>query len=132
MCTDGQAATTGSPRSGLHRLSLDQAQHQAARRKRHVVDRCDCHPDEFTEYIRWLICEGELLQGLGRMRAVNRDADTPVDIDISNVVLPIDVDEAMQWRTPSELIETAMEGPHADGTGRHDEVTARILSAWHT
>ena len=75
-----------------------------------MVDRCDCHPDEFTEYIRWLICEGELLQGLGRMRAVNRDADTPVDIDISNVVLPIDVDEAMQWRTPSELIETAMEG----------------------
>ena len=73
----------------------------------HVVDCCDQHPDPFAEAIRWLICEGELIQTIGRARGVNREADEPLDIEsLSNVVLPITVDEVMYWKTPSSLIET--------------------------
>jgi putative DNA primase/helicase len=76
-----------------------------------AVDRCDRHPDPFVESLRWLICEGELLQAFGRARGINRTADTPLDIDIlSNVVLPIIVNEVSQWKAPSLLFETAVEG----------------------
>ena len=95
----------------LHRLPAGAAQHPAADGSGHVIDRCDQHPDEFVEDVRWLICEAELVQALGRARAVNRDALSPLDVDIlCDVVLPIVVDDVTQWRTPSELIVTASEG----------------------
>jgi putative DNA primase/helicase len=76
-----------------------------------AVDRCDQHPDPFVESIRWLVCEAELVQALGRGRGINRTAETPLDIDIlSNVVLPIAVNEVVYWKAPSLLIETAMDG----------------------
>jgi putative DNA primase/helicase len=43
---------------------------------------CDKHPDPVAEAIRWQICEGELLQAIGRGRGVNRTAATPLVIDI--------------------------------------------------
>lgn len=71
----------------------------------------DQHPDPFAECIRWLICEGELLQALGRARGVNRDASCPLDIDIlSNVVLPVTVDEVSNWEVPSLFYATAVDG----------------------
>ncbi|CAA9360622.1 MAG: hypothetical protein AVDCRST_MAG90-2993 [uncultured Microvirga sp.] len=58
----------------------------------------DKHPDVAAEACRWQICEGELIQALGRARGVNRTAGTPLDIDIfGDVVLPISVDQVLEW-----------------------------------
>ncbi len=67
---------------------------------------CDEHPDPECEAVRWQVCEGELLQALGRARAVNRKAESPLDIDIvDDVVLPVDVDEVLIDEEVSEAIE---------------------------
>jgi hypothetical protein len=59
---------------------------------------CDQHPDPVAEAVRWQICEGELIQALGRGRGVNRTPETPLDIDIwADVVLPITVDQVSRW-----------------------------------
>ena len=42
----------------------------------------DQHPDAFTEAIRWQVHEGELLQAIGRARAINRTPENPLDIDL--------------------------------------------------
>ena len=71
----------------------------------------DQHPDPDVEAIRWLICEGELVQAFGRARAINRTASTPLDADLLfDTCLPITVDEVIPWKVPSLLIETAIEG----------------------
>ena len=72
---------------------------------------CDRHPDPTAEAVRWQICEGELMQALGRGRGVNRTADTPLDIDIvADVCLPVTVDEVQRWSDPTEVVEMAVEG----------------------
>jgi putative DNA primase/helicase len=44
------------------------------------------------------MCEAGLVQAIGRGRGVNRSAAEPLQIDIlTNVVLPIDVDEVTTW-----------------------------------
>lgn len=71
----------------------------------------DKHPDAFCEAIRWQITEGQLIQAIGRARAVNRDATSPLDIDLLfDTVLPIEIDEVMSWDKPSLYIATAAEG----------------------
>jgi hypothetical protein len=71
----------------------------------------DQHPDAFVESVRQMICEAELVQALGRARAVNRSAQTPLDVDLLfDTVLPMAVDEVANWTEPSLLIETAAEG----------------------
>ena len=56
------------------------------------------HPDPRVEAVRWAICEAELIQAIGRGRGVNRTADNPLQIDIlTNVCLPIEVDEMTTW-----------------------------------
>ena len=51
------------------------------------------HADPIAEAVRWSICEGELIQAMGRGRGVNRTADTPLEIDLlTDVVLPVTVD----------------------------------------
>ena len=71
----------------------------------------DRHPDPMAEAIRWQTHEGELVQAMGLARAVNRTADTPLDVDLLfDTCLPIIVDEVKVWTTPSLLIETAVEG----------------------
>jgi hypothetical protein len=68
---------------------------------------CDMHPDPTAEAVRRQICEAQLIQSIGRGRGVNRTAETPLDVDIvSNVVLPLVVNEVSHWRAPSETIET--------------------------
>ena len=67
---------------------------------------CLVHPDPVCEAIRWRICEGELVQAIGRARGVNRTADDPVDIDIlADVCLPITLNEIGIWKDPSLLVE---------------------------
>jgi putative DNA primase/helicase len=56
------------------------------------------HPDPRAEAVRWQICEAELIQAIGRGRAVNRTAENPLKIDIvTNYPLPIVVDELTTW-----------------------------------
>lgn len=56
---------------------------------------CDRHPHALAEAIRWEICEGEIMQAIGRPRGVNRTEDTPLQIDVlTNIPLPVPVDEA--------------------------------------
>ena len=56
------------------------------------------HVDPIAEAIRWSICEGELIQAIGRGRGVNRTADTVLEIDLmTDVVLPVTVDTLVAW-----------------------------------
>jgi putative DNA primase/helicase len=72
---------------------------------------CDQHPDSEVEAIRYQIHEAELVQALGRGRAVNRTTATPLDADLLfDTALPVTVDEVESWKPPSLLIETAIDG----------------------
>jgi putative DNA primase/helicase len=63
----------------------------------HVVSG-EAHADPTAEAVRWTICEGELIQAIGRGRGVNRTADTPLEVDLlTDVVLPVTVHEVLQW-----------------------------------
>jgi putative DNA primase/helicase len=58
----------------------------------------DQHPDPLAEALRWQVCEGQLVQAVGRARAVNRTEANPVQIDIINtVILPVEFDEVVEW-----------------------------------
>jgi putative DNA primase/helicase len=76
-----------------------------------LVERCDQHPDPVGEHVRFQICEGEMLQALGRARAINRTAESPLAIGIvADVVLPITVNKVEIWQAPSQAMEPAEEG----------------------
>ena len=67
----------------------------------------------FTEAVRWSICEGELIQAMGRGRGVNRTAATPLEIDLlTDVVLPVTVDALVPWSEirPARRDLMALEG----------------------
>lgn len=58
----------------------------------------DVHADPTAEAIRWNICEGELIQAMGRGRGVNRTAKTALAIDLLvDTVLPVTVREVVKW-----------------------------------
>jgi hypothetical protein len=58
-----------------------------------------CHPDPRAEAVRWSICEGELIQAIGRARGVNRTEANPLEVDIlTNVCLPVEVDVVATWK----------------------------------
>ncbi len=75
----------------------------AERRLRLAGDRTaplamEAHADPIAEAVRWSICEGELIQAIGRGRGVNRTADTVLEIDLlTDVVLPVTVDALVPW-----------------------------------
>ena len=81
-----------------------------------AMDNCvqrEFHPDDNSEMLRWLVCEAELIQCLGRARGVIRTADNPLQIDIIGTVpLPIAVDEVMSLAeaTPDPLDVVAGRG----------------------
>jgi len=76
---------------------------------------CDQHPDALAEAVRWQVCEGELIQAIGRGRGVNRTAETPLDIDIlADVVLPLEVDQVAEWVAPGKETEMEAEGVWLD------------------
>ena len=71
------------------------------------------HADPIAEAIRWSICEGELIQAIGRGRGVNRTAETPLEIDLlTDAVLPLTVQEVVPWQQirPSRHDLMALEG----------------------
>jgi hypothetical protein len=85
--------------------------------------RTERHPDPQAEMMRWLACEAELIQAIGRVRAVNRTAKNPVQIDVINQVpLPdIEIDEVLEW-------DEAQPDPRAVIAGRY----GLLLSADNT
>jgi putative DNA primase/helicase len=69
----------------------------------------DRHPDPLAEAIRWEICEGEIVQIIGRGRGVNRTAKNPLEVLIlTDRPLPLPVDEAVSWESlapsPTDLM----------------------------
>jgi putative DNA primase/helicase len=71
------------------------------------------HADPIAEAIRWSICEGELIQAIGRGRGVNRTAETPLEIDLlTDAVLPLTVHELVPWQQirPSRHDLMALDG----------------------
>lgn len=73
----------------------------------------DRHPHPIAEAIRWQICEGELIQILGRPRGVNRTAANPVEILLlTDRPLPIVVDEVVAW---DSLVATPVDHMLAEG-----------------
>ena len=76
--------------------------------------KCDRHPDPLAEAVRHQICEAQLVQAVGRARAVNRTEANPVDIDVlADVTLPtIPADTVLEWNeaAPSKIVEMAVEG----------------------
>lgn len=79
------------------------------------------HPDILAEAVRWSICEGELMQAIGRGRGVNRADDTPLNIDVlAAYPLPIAVQEADRFEEfePSPVDLMAARGVILKDTGQ--------------
>ncbi len=58
-----------------------------------IAAQTDYHPDPLCEAIRWEICEGQLIQVVGRGRGSRRTADNPVDVWLlTNAVMPIPIE----------------------------------------
>ncbi|GJE37881.1 hypothetical protein KHHGKMAE_1945 [Methylobacterium persicinum] len=59
---------------------------------------CHRHSDLTVEALRWQICEGQLIQAIGRLRPLRRGPDEAFFLDIvSDVPLPITVDRVEEW-----------------------------------
>jgi hypothetical protein len=57
------------------------------------------HPDPLAEAVRFAICEGELLQAVGRGRGVRRTAEAPLDVWLlTNVPIPVPIDRLITWK----------------------------------
>ena len=90
----------------------------------------DAHPDPVAEACRWQICEGELVQAIGRARGVNRTPETPLQIDVlANVCLPLTVDDVVQWSPPGEEVEMLADGVVLDSG---DDMALAWPSVWGT
>ena len=56
------------------------------------------HPDTITEEVRESWCESELLQAIGRARAIRRTSSNPLELLIlTDIPLPIKVDQLTVW-----------------------------------
>ncbi len=97
----------------------------------HPVDG-DRHPDPVAEAVRWQIAEAEVMQAVGRARAVNRTAGNPVSIEIWNgLALPLTVDEVVPWEKVPAGYEADMV---ADGIALASapDMAAAWPRAWET
>ncbi len=70
------------------------------------------HPHPVAEAVRWQICEGELLQIIGRGRGVNRTADNPLDVLVlTDAPIPVPVAETLNAAdldpTPDDMMAGA-------------------------
>lgn len=62
----------------------------------------DRHPDPLVDAVRGAICDGELLQAIGRGRGVGRSVASPLDVLIfGNVPLPLPAETVGDWREPT-------------------------------
>lgn len=67
--------------------------------------RRDRHPDPIAEAVRWQACEAELLQAVGRLRAVNRGAGDTVEVALIGCPVPegLEVHAAEAWQAPGPV-----------------------------
>lgn len=72
-----------------------------------VPAKIEYHPDPFAEAVRRGITEDELLQAIGRLRGPRRIDRCFLDI-LSDVVLPITVNEVAQWKAVCPGVEADM------------------------
>jgi putative DNA primase/helicase len=88
----------------------------------HVRAEADRHPEPLAEAVRWSVCEGELVQIIGRGRGVNRTAGNPLDVLVlTDVPLPVPLAGMIAAKdiNPTPLAEQlaaggiAFEGPNA-------------------
>ena len=71
------------------------------------------HPDATVEALRWQITEGELIQAVGRLRALRRGPEAPAFLDIiGDTPLPLSVDRIEAWEAAKvgAWAEMAVEG----------------------
>jgi len=61
------------------------------------------HPDPLAEAIRWQLCEGALVQSVGRGRGLHRNVDRPLDIHIwTDIATPeLGPVDPMLWQGPT-------------------------------
>jgi len=86
--------------------------------------------DNLMETIRRNIVEGSVVQGLGRARGVNRDANSPLEVTIlTNQCLPILVDKVVRWEDikPSRLDRQAATGVWLDNAADIAKVWPKVF-----
>ena len=66
-----------------------------------VTVEADRHPDDLAENIRAAVCEGEIVQIIGRGRGVNRTAGDPLDVMVLGTVPVGQIDELRPWQGPT-------------------------------
>lgn len=74
-------------------------QETLARDAEALAGRSSWGKDPLLDDVRWLTCEAELIQVIGRARGVRRTAENPVDVFVLNDDwrLPVTVDQATEW-----------------------------------
>lgn len=72
-----------------------------------VAASVECHPDPFAEAVRRGITEDELEQAIGRLRPHRRTAPCFLDL-VGDVVLPLTVDEVVEWHAVCSGAEADM------------------------
>ena len=95
----------------------------------------DRHPDPLAELIRWQVCEGQVVQIIGRGRGVRRTADNPVHVLVlTDVPLPMPLagtlDAAEMEPGPSDLM--LAEGGMVFENARHAASAYPDLWSAHT
>jgi len=61
----------------------------------------DCHPDPLAEEVRQAVVVDELIQAIGRGRAVRRGPDLPLDVVVyGNTPLPLPLAKLTEWQPP--------------------------------
>jgi putative DNA primase/helicase len=83
------------------------------------------HPDWRVELIRWLVCEAELVQAIGRGRGVRRTTMNPLQVEIlCSIPLPIEVDEVTSWDDAQPSLARVMRARGAVPTSYGDMARA--------
>lgn len=88
------------------------------------------HPDPLAEALRWSTCDAELIQTIGRGRAVLRTAETPLDVLIlGESIMPFAV-ELVPNKNPTPMETQLAHGPVAYAASAHAARAYRQL--WGT
>lgn len=87
----------------------------------------ECHPDHFAEAVRRGITEDELEQAIGRLRPHRRTAPCFLDL-VGEVVLPVTVDEVVEWGAVCPGAEADMMAEGVVLSSSRDSMTAFDLS----
>jgi putative DNA primase/helicase len=90
------------------------------------------HPDPHAEAVRWVICEAEVIQVIGRGRGVTRGAANPLGVDvITNLVLPdVEVNEIATWESMQPSLAEVMAARGAVLLSYADMATKQTACEW--